>query len=126
MIDKPAVSEIDFEHLKNYLGDDVSLTTEVFGLFKNQMDMWARHLDAQADDDSWSAMIHSIKGSARAVGANRLATQCEQAEQLVAARNSPAIRQPALQDILYTIDKILIEIGRWEYRQTLANMRSGN
>ena len=61
--------EIDFLHLKQYVGDDIALTAEVFGLFKHQVDMWQKLLNASADDESWVSVMHSLKGSARAVGA---------------------------------------------------------
>jgi len=36
--------EINFDHLNQYVGGDISLTKEVFGLFKNQIDMWEKQL----------------------------------------------------------------------------------
>ena len=43
-------TEIDFDHLNQYVAGDPELTAEVFGLFKNQVDMWGRSLVAEADD----------------------------------------------------------------------------
>ena len=117
-------TEIDFEHIKQYVGDDIELTKEVFGLFKNQVEMWARGMIADADDESWGAIMHSLKGSARAVGAHKLATLCEKGEGLVGANNGQESRKAHIHDVKFTIEKALIEIGRWEYRQTLASMRS--
>ena len=37
-------TEIDFDHLNKYVGGDPELTAEVFGLFKNQVDMWGLSL----------------------------------------------------------------------------------
>jgi len=118
---KPA---IDFEHLKRYLGDDIDLTKEVFGLFKHQVDMWGKLLNARADDESWVSVMHSLKGSARAVGALNLAALCEAGETLVGPRGTEALRAQTVHDVQFSIDKALIDIGRWEYRQTLASMRS--
>jgi len=117
-------TEIDFEHIKQYLGDDIDLTKEVFGLFKSQVEMWSRGMIADTDDDSWTAIMHSLKGSARAVGAQRLATLCAHGESLVADKGNTQARAEHIHDVKYSIDKALIEIGRWEYRQTLASMRS--
>lgn len=119
-----AETEIDFEHLKQYVGDDVSLIKEVFGLFKHQIDMWSKGLDPKADDAVWSGVMHSLKGTARAVGAKNLADLCEQGESMVGEEASYALREKIAQDVQFSIDKCLIEIGRWEYRQTLASMRS--
>ena len=62
------VTEIDFEHLNRYVAGDPDLTREVFGLFRNQVEMWGRGLRADVDDDMWANVTHSLKGSARAVG----------------------------------------------------------
>ncbi len=117
-------TEIDFEHIKQYVGDDVELTKEVFGLFKNQVEMWSRVMDAKSDDDNWSAVMHTLKGSARAVGAHNLAGLCEKGETLIGPNAGQETRKSHIHDVQFCIEKILIEIGRWEYRQTLASMRS--
>ena len=117
-------TEIDFEHIKLYLGDDVDLTKEVFGLFKNQVEMWSRGMVSDTDDESWTAIMHSLKGSARAIGAHRLAELCEHGEGLVGDTSTTEIRETHIHDVKFSIEKALIEIGRWEYRQTLASMRS--
>lgn len=117
-------TEIDFEHLNRYVQGDVGLTREVFGLFVNQTEMWGRALTANADDDTWSSVVHSLKGSARAVGAKALAERCERAEGLVGENKSAGARQVAVQDIEFRISRTLAEIQRWEYRQTLSDMRN--
>lgn len=116
--------EIDFQHLKQYVGDDVELTKEVFGLFKHQVDMWLRALIFDADDEAWVSVSHSLKGSARAVGAANLGVLCEKAEQMVGDKNRTETRKRLIQDVNFCIERILIEIQRWEYRQTLASLRS--
>ena len=116
--------EIDFSHLKQYVGGDIALTAEVFGLFKHQVDMWQKLLNADADDENWVSVMHSLKGSARAVGAMGLADICEMGEGMVGPRGSKALRDPIVQNVEFSIERVLIEIGRWEYRQTLASLRS--
>ncbi|WP_170144856.1 Hpt domain-containing protein [Litorimonas taeanensis] len=116
--------EIDFEHLNQYVQGDISLTKEVFGLFKHQVEMWGRLLDPAADDDSWGSVIHSLKGSAKAVGATGLAERCERAEQLVGETKTAGGRLVAVQDIEFKISRTITEIQRWEYRQKLNEMRS--
>ena len=56
------VTEIDFEHLNRYVAGDPDLTREVFGLFRNQVEMWGRGLRADVDDDMWANVTHSLKG----------------------------------------------------------------
>lgn len=116
--------EIDFDHLNQYVGGDISLTKEVFGLFKNQVEMWSKALIADADDEMWAGLTHSLKGTARAVGAMRLAKACEDAEQLIGENARPAARQVMVERLEYLISRTEIEIQRWEYQQTLNEMRS--
>ncbi|MBL4766218.1 MAG: Hpt domain-containing protein [Rhodobacteraceae bacterium] len=117
-------SEIDFNHLKQYVGDDVALTKEVFGMFKHQVEMWARGLDPAADDEIWASVMHSLKGSARAVGAMGLGDLCERGEVMVGENIHLAVRTALVQDVRFSIDRVTIEIDRWEYRQSLASLRS--
>jgi len=117
-------SEINFEHLKRYVGDDIALTAEVFGLFKHQVEMWSKLLDAEADEDSWVSVMHSLKGSARAIGAMGLASLCEKGEAMTKDGTGVAIRAAHVQNVQFSIERALIDIGRWEYRQTLASLRS--
>lgn len=116
-------TEIDFEHLNLYVQGDVNLTKEVFGLFKHQIEMWSRLLSPEADDDTWASVTHSLKGSARAVGANALAERCSRAEALIGDHKSSGARLVAVQDIEFRISRAIADIQRWEYRQTLNNMR---
>ena len=116
-------TEIDFDHLNQYVGGDVDLTAEVFGLFKNQVEMWGRALHVDADDGTWEAVTHSLRGTALAVGATKLAQLCEKAEELIGEHNRPGAREVALQNIEFRISRTTAEIQRWEYRQTLNKMR---
>lgn len=117
-------TEIDFDHLNLYVQGDTDLTREVFGLFKHQAEMWGRALTPEADDDTWASVVHSLKGSARAVGAQALAERCERAETLTGESKTAGARQVAVQDIEFRISRTMSEIQRWEYRQTLNDMRS--
>jgi HPt (histidine-containing phosphotransfer) domain-containing protein len=116
--------EIDFDHLNRFVQGDVPLTKELFSLFRNQVEMWSRVLDARADDETWVSAVHSLKGSANAVGAVALAQRCERAETLVADKKTSGARDMAVQDIEFRISRAVAEIQRWEYRQTLNDMRS--
>lgn len=121
MTDSP---EIDFEHLNQYVGDDPDLTREVFGLFRNQVEMWGRGLTADADDDMWANVTHSLKGSARAVGAMGLADACETAEELVGDERRPGAREVAVETLEQRIERVLTEIIRWEYKDDMRRLRS--
>jgi len=118
-------SHINFDHLRRYVGDDPELTAEVFGLFKNQVDLWSPQIRADLDDDSWTMMTHSLKGTSKAIGATSLAELCEKAEELVGEGKRPGARDVIVEKIETSIDQIMIEIGRWEYRQKISDIRQG-
>ncbi len=119
-----AETEIDFDHLNQYVGGDASLTAEVFSLFKNQVDMLEKKLTPDVDDEVWAHITHSLKGTARAVGAVRLAAICERAEGLVGENNRPGAREVSAANIESRISLVMIDIQRWEYRQTILRMKS--
>jgi len=116
--------EIDFEHLNQYVGGDADLTREIFGLFRNQVEMWGRGLAADADDDLWANVTHSLKGSARAVGAMGLAEACEKAESLIGDDRRPGAREVAVIALEQRIEQVLSEIIRWEYQDDMRRLRS--
>ena len=124
--DSPAnpADPIDFEHLKQYVGDDPAIIKEVFGMFKHQTEMWVRGLSADMPDEDWAAILHTLKGSARAVGALELGALCEKGEHMVGENGRAGVREANLQNIKFAIEQAKIEIARWEYRQTLASLRS--
>lgn len=122
MTDSP---EIDFAHLNRYVDGDPELTREVFGLFRNQVEMWGRGLTADADDDLWSNVTHSLKGSARAVGAVGLAEACEKAEALTGDERRPGAREVAVESLQHRISQVLSEIVRWEYKDDMRILRGG-
>jgi HPt (histidine-containing phosphotransfer) domain-containing protein len=116
--------EIDFDHLNQYVGGDAGLTREIFGLFRNQVEMWGRGLQADAEDEIWASVTHSLKGSARAVGAMSLAEACEKAESLVGDDRRPGAREVAVQNLEHRISQVLSEIARWEYQDDMRQLRS--
>ena len=121
MTDSP---EIDFDHLNLYVGGDADLTREVFGLFRNQVEMWGKGLTADADDEIWASVTHSLKGSARAVGAMNLAEACEKAETLTGDDRRPGAREVTVELLEQRIDRVLDEISRWEYIDDMRRLRS--
>jgi len=122
MSDSP---EIDFAHLNQYVAGDPELTREVFGLFRNQVEMWGRGLTADADDEIWASVTHSLKGSARAVGAIGLADACEKAESLIGDDRRPGAREVAVEALEFRISQVLDEIVRWEYKDDMRILKSG-
>lgn len=77
--------EIDHGHLRRYTMGDQQLELEVLHLFAGELPKTIRALrDARTDMD-WKVAAHTLKGSARAVGAWRVAAAA------VAAEKSPQI-----------------------------------
>lgn len=116
-------SQIDFDHLNKYVGGDIPLTREIFGLFVHQTEMWGRGLDPASDDEVWGSVTHSLKGSAKAVGAVNLAMLCEAAEALVGDERRMGARDVAVQNIEFAIEQVHTEIQRWEHAQSLKDLR---
>ena len=79
--------ELDMDHLLAMTGGDADLAEEVIGIFRHQVDMWARMLDPQAPASQWADAAHTLKGAALSIGANELAERCSEAEQ--AGRDLP-------------------------------------
>jgi hypothetical protein len=80
---------VDFGYLEGFLGGDVSIALEVLALFRQQAPVWAKGLDAGNPD--WRAVVHTIKGAARGIGANALGDVCQTAE-FGAVEDLPAVR----------------------------------
>ena len=70
---------VDFQYLETYAGGDLALVEEVLGLFRHQAELWGPMLDPESD--AWRDAVHTVKGTARGIGANALATACEHAEE---------------------------------------------
>ncbi|HAC57199.1 Hpt domain-containing protein [Parvibaculum sp.] len=101
MEDAPALREgpcgagrpIDLVHLSKYTLGNRSLENELLGLFRTQADVYLARLDGAADDTEWKNAAHSLKGSARGLGAWVLAELAEEAEKTaLAARDGVMAR----------------------------------
>ncbi len=112
---------IDLEHLKLYSGGDLALEDEVFALFRQQVEMWMRLLDPKADEESWASAAHSLKGSARSIGAHKLAKACSAAE--AATRLAPTGRSVAAQDVQASINEALKFIDQHTYKMRIQALR---
>lgn len=78
----PAASStpIDHVHLARYTMGNTALELEVLRLFIGQAPSTLRDLEQARDGKAWHMAAHTMKGSAKAVGAGRLAHAAEQAE----------------------------------------------
>lgn len=77
-----AARPLDLVHLSRYTLGNRNLETELLGLFRAQADLYVARLADAASDKEWRDAAHSLKGSARGLGAWMLADLAEEAEHL--------------------------------------------
>ncbi|MDX2258161.1 MAG: Hpt domain-containing protein [Hyphomicrobiaceae bacterium] len=80
---------IDLVHLRRYTMGDEALLDEVLGLFAAQLDATIERLVGAETQRDWHMAAHTLKGSARAVGAFGLGEAAEAAEQMWLAGAEP-------------------------------------
>jgi HPt (histidine-containing phosphotransfer) domain-containing protein len=87
---EPADGPVDFDHLKRMTLGEEALEREVLGMFLKQ----AKHLldDALGSSAETPILTHTLKGSARAIGAFRLADRAAALEEI--ARNGGDLAAP--------------------------------
>lgn len=78
----PVAEPVDLAHLRRFTLGEKQLETEILGLFMAQVPITIAALKHAESDGAWYAAAHSLKGSASAVGARRLALLAAQAERL--------------------------------------------
>ena len=81
---------IDRAHLARYTLGDADLEREILGLFLANLPNTIRDLGLAETESDWHRAAHTLKGSARAVGAWRLASTAEAAERLSDVRDRAA------------------------------------
>ncbi|MBV9066221.1 MAG: Hpt domain-containing protein [Methylobacteriaceae bacterium] len=97
---------IDLIHLARQTHGDRGLETELLGLFRRQAAQIMERLSADLPADSipWRAdLAHTLKGSARAIGATRVAIKAEIYE--VQARDGKPDLKPALSALQAAVDE---------------------
>ena len=115
-------AEIDFDHLNRYVQGDAELTRELFGLLKNHIDSWMKMISMDVDEEMFESAAHSLKGTAQAVGAMRLANLCQQAEDHHSMKGTLGRKAQLIQDIEFTVSRVVTEIQRWEHRQMISDL----
>jgi HPt (histidine-containing phosphotransfer) domain-containing protein len=73
---------VDLAHLRRYTLGDRGLELEILGLFVDQLPITIAALTEAPTEKAWAMAAHTLKGSARAVGAWPLATIAEDAERM--------------------------------------------
>lgn len=98
---------VDFDYLENFTAGDMQVVTEVLDMFRGQAETWQARLTDPGDD--WRDVVHTIKGSARGIGAKALGDVCDKAE-FGDPSQAPLVRA-ALADVLAEIEGYLSRIG---------------
>jgi HPt (histidine-containing phosphotransfer) domain-containing protein len=80
---------IDLAHLRRFTLGDEALEQEILGLFIAQLPVTIQALKEARTDRDWLIAAHTLKGSARAVGAWRLARIAELAERSARPSDQP-------------------------------------
>lgn len=70
----------DREHLRQYTSGDEALERELVGLFLAQFAPMRAQLAETASGEEWKFAAHSLKGSARSIGAPQIAALAEKLE----------------------------------------------
>lgn len=76
---------IDWAHLSRFTLEDSALEQEVLGLFAQEAPRYLARLQTATSRKDWIEAAHTLKGSARAVGAWAIAECAQAAEALQAA-----------------------------------------
>lgn len=105
--DQHAPWPVDLIHLRRYTMGDQQLETEVLGLFAGELPKTLARIRASASDREWREAAHTLKGSARAVGAWHVARAAQAAEKLDFASASEVARQAAVEPIEVAVAEAL-------------------
>jgi len=73
---------IDRDYLARFTMGNAALEREVLELFASQLPLYVQQLTDAQTGTAWREAVHTIKGSAAAVGARRLSNIARMAEQL--------------------------------------------
>ncbi len=73
---------IDLAHLSRYTLGDLDLEREILGLFADQIPRLLSELRNADNEKAWQQATHTLKGSARAIGAWGMSEAASRAENL--------------------------------------------
>ena len=95
-------------HLSRYTLGDRALEREVLEFFCAQSSIYLERLRAAGSDKEWKDAAHSLKGSASAIGAWRVASACERVETFLGDTEE---RVPHLRELEVSLQEAEIYIG---------------
>ena len=71
---------VDYDHLRNQAAGNIGVMREVLGLFVTHCEQVLAELEGAADAKAWKQWTHTLKGSARGIGAFAVAEAAAEAE----------------------------------------------
>jgi HPt (histidine-containing phosphotransfer) domain-containing protein len=101
---------IDHGHLRRYTMGDQQLEREVLDLFAGELPKTMAALHAAKSEREWKIATHTLKGSARTVGAWRLASAAAAAERDASIVHDPKVRMDVLTACGIAVDDALAYI----------------
>lgn len=75
-----AAKAVDYEHLRSQAAGNIDVMREVLGLFDTHCEQVLAELENAQDAKAWKQWTHTLKGSARGVGAFAVAEAAAEAE----------------------------------------------
>jgi HPt (histidine-containing phosphotransfer) domain-containing protein len=81
-VDGDAVGPVDRQYLARFTLGNAALEREVLSLFAEQAPLYLQQLQTAKTSKAWREAAHTLKGSAAAVGARRVASFAELAERI--------------------------------------------
>jgi HPt (histidine-containing phosphotransfer) domain-containing protein len=100
-------SPLDRTHLSRQTFGDRKLEREVLDLFRTQSPIYLGRVKAARSESEWREAVHTLKGSARAIGAWRIAEAAERAE-----AGNPASRAASITQLESSVLEANAFIGR--------------
>jgi HPt (histidine-containing phosphotransfer) domain-containing protein len=104
---------VDFAYLEAFTLNEAAVIDEVLSLFRQQAQIWAPMLDPTVE--GWKDAVHTIKGTARGVGANQLAEACERAESSGIA---------GLAGVRDALDAALADVAAYAHERALQSLKT--
>jgi HPt (histidine-containing phosphotransfer) domain-containing protein len=111
----PSSDIIDLEYLRRFTSGNLALEEEVLKLFADHAPLYLEQLRHAKSTKDWSEAAHTIKGSAAAIGARRLASVAEMVERLdidSAAARSEGFREQAVEAVAGALEEVCRCISR--------------
>ena len=112
---KPAAEPIDRTYFARFTMGNAALEREVLELFAAQAPVYLERLRTARTAHDWNDAAHTIKGSASAIGAWRLARMAEMAEKIdieAEVARTEGCRDKALDAVAEAIDEVCRHIAR--------------